>query len=128
MLALGLCLGVMVVSADGFDQTSRDGRLISLRDLSVEFSSGSGSDTSRRLSERVEGLDFVSALNFISRFIGTADSVSSDDIVCEGPLAVDRLDSQEFDARIQRNLELGWNAGQNLSFTVSITNYARASL
>lgn len=128
MLALGLCLGVMIVSADGSDQTSRDGRLISLRDLSVEFSSGSGNDSSRRLSEHSEGLDFVSALNFISRFIGAADAVSSDDIVCGGPLAVDRLDPRDFDASIQRNLELGWNAGRNLSSTMSISNYARASL
>lgn len=128
MLALGLCLGVMIVSADGSNQTSRDGRLISLRDLSVEFSSGRGNDASRRLSEHGEGLDFVSALNFISRFIGAADSVSSDDIVCEGPLTVDRLDSQYFDTSIQRDLELGRNAGRNLSSTMSITNYARASL
>ena len=128
MLALGLCLGVMIVSADGSDQTSRDGRLVSLRDLSVEFSSSSGGDAVRRTSESRERLDFVSALNLISRFIGAADSVSSDEVVCEGPLPIDRIDSYSLDASTQREFGIGINTRQALSSTMSITNYARASL
>ena len=80
MLALGLCLGVVMVSMNDADQTLRNGKLVSFKDLSVEFSSNSKSNETPGFAAKSENIDFVSALTAISRFIGTADSIASDDI------------------------------------------------
>lgn len=128
MLALGLCLGVMVVSANDSNKSSLDGRLVSLKDLSVEFSSNSNRDEIRRMSESADGLDFVAALNFISRFIGAADSVSSDDIANRDSSSPDTVDSvglrQVSDSKSSRVPD----TREALSSQVTAGSLARASL
>lgn len=78
MIALGLCLGVLVISTNDGDQTIRHGKLVSIKDLSVEFSSSGRADETDRSTDAADGLDFITALNLISRFIGTADSFQAE--------------------------------------------------
>jgi len=128
MLALGLCLGVMVVSANDSNRSALDGRLVSLRDLSVEFSSNSNRDDITRVSESTDGLDFVSALHFISRFIGAADSVSSDDIANGDLSSIGATNTSGVghasDPRVSRIPD----SREALSSQVTVGNLARASL
>jgi hypothetical protein len=127
MVALGLCLGVLIVSANDADQTFRNGKLISFKDLSLEFSSNNPTGDAPYAVDSAHGMNLVSALNVISRFIGAADSFSSEDIslidaglneVSNGKPLGSSTDSTERGSGIRKAL----------SSRVNIDNFARASL
>jgi hypothetical protein len=127
MLALGLCLGVLVVSLNDADQTFRHGKLISFKDLSLEFSSNSKPGETPNVSDSAHGLNLISALNVISRFIGTADSVSSDEISLADQSLAGKAGQELFRAPFNL-IESISEVRKPLSSRVTVGNFARASL
>jgi len=127
MLALGLCLGVVMVSMNDADQTLRNGKLVSFKDLSLEFSSNSKPDEISDGATSNDSLDFVSALTVISRFIGAAGSIASDDITLarvDVPYPVLDIAKQT----VSDPIEEGFDSKKILSAKLSISNLARASI
>jgi len=127
MLALGLCLGVVMVSMNDADQTFRNGRLVSLKDLSLEFSSNSKPKELSNTTAASDSLDFVSALSVISRFIGASGSIASDDIALN-KVAVP-YPATDIGIRTVSGLsEKSIDPKEILSTKLSISNFARASI
>jgi len=127
MVALGLCLGVLIVSVNDADQTFRNGKLISFKDLSLEFSSNNRNTDVPCAADSAHSMNLVSALNVISRFIGTADSFSSDEISLFDSQTIGKSDER----LLCPSVDLAGHASERLkplSSKITIDNFARASL
>jgi hypothetical protein len=80
------------------------------------------------MPESADGLDFVSALNFISRFIGAADSVSSDDIANGDLASLATVGATRIEHVSNPTISRIPDTRETLSFQVTVGNFARASL